>query len=303
MVPYDRPPPGIIQGEDGSISCFLEAGADGNIDWGTVASFGDEWGKFRRFDEPELRVPGDQYFDVVEDGMVTPDSLVLDVGCGSGRWTKFLALRAGFIEAVDPSDAVLTAQRFLGDFDNVRLTQAGVDELPFADDSFDFVFSLGVLHHVPDTAQAMRRCVAKLKPGGHFLVYLYYDLDNRGPLYRAVFVMSTLIRRIVAGLPKRPKHLACEAIAFTAYLPLVLLVRALRLVPGLEGFAMRLPTAYYWDKSMRIIRNDALDRFGTPLEQRFSREQIESMMTSCGLEDLRFSDNAPYWHALGRKRG
>ena len=303
MVPYDRPPTGIIQGEDGSIACFLEAGADRNIDWGTVGSFGDEWGKFRCFDEPELRVPGDQYFDVVEDGMVTPDSLVLDVGCGSGRWTKFLASRAGFIEAVDPSDAVLTAQRFLGDLDNVRLTQAGVDELPFADDSFDFVFSLGVLHHVPDTAQAMRRCVAKLKPGGHFLVYLYYDLDNRGSLYRAVFVMSTLIRRIVAGLPKGPKHLACEAIAFGVYLPLVLLVRALRLVPGLEGFAMRLPTAYYWDKSMRIIRNDALDRFGTPLEQRFSREQIESMMTSCGLEDLRFSDNAPYWHAVGRKRG
>ena len=303
MVPYDRPPTGIIQGEDGDISCFLEARADGNIDWGTVASFGDEWGKFRRFDEAELRVAGEQYFDVVEDGMVTPDSLVLDVGCGSGRWTKFLAPRAGFIEAVDPSDAVLTAQRFLGDLDNVRLTQAGVDELPFADDSFDFVFSLGVLHHIPDTAQAMRRCVAKLKPGGHFLVYLYYDLDNRGSLYRAVFVMSTLIRRIVAGLPKGPKHLACEAIAFTVYLPLVLLVRALRLVPGLGGFAMRLPTAYYWDKSMRIIRNDALDRFGTPLEQRFSREQIEGMMTSCGLEDLRFSDNAPYWHAVGRKRG
>lgn len=74
MVPYDRPPTGIIQGEDGSISCFREAGADGNIDWGTVGSFGDEWGKFRRFDEPELRVPGDQYFDVVEDGMVNPDS-------------------------------------------------------------------------------------------------------------------------------------------------------------------------------------------------------------------------------------
>ena len=89
-----------------------------------------------------------------------------------------------------------------------------------SDDSFDFVFSLGVLHHIPDTAQAMRRCVAKLKPGGHFLVYLYYDLDNRGPLYRAVFVMSTLIRRIVASLPKGPKHLVCEAIAFTVYLPL-----------------------------------------------------------------------------------
>lgn len=76
-----------------------------------------------------------------------------------------------------------------------------------------------------------------------------------------------------------------------------------RPLPDLEGFAMSLPTAYYWDKSMRIIRNDVLDRFGTPLERRFRREQIESVMKSCGLEDLRFSDNAPYWRAVGRRRG
>ena len=303
MVPYDRPPTGVIRSEEGDISCFVEAGADGNIDWETVGSFGHEWAKFHRFGERDLRVSGDQYFDIVEDDMVTRDSLVLDVGCGSGRWTKYLAPRARFVEAVDPSEAVVTAQRFLADSDNVRLTQAGVDDLPFADDSFDFVFSLGVLHHIPDTAEAMQRCVAKLKPGGHFLVYLYYDLDNRGPLYRAMFLMSTPIRRIVAGLPKGAKHVVCETIAFAVYLPLVSLVRALRRMLGLEGFAMRLPTAYYWNKSMRIIRNDALDRFGTPLEQRLSREQIEAMMTACGLEDLRFSDNAPYWHAVGRKGG
>ncbi len=66
---------------------------------------------------------------------------------------------------------------------------------------------------------------------------------------------------------------------------------------------MRLPLAYYWDKSLRIMRNDALDRFGTPLEQRFSREEIRSMMIECELDDIRFSEQAPYWHVVGRKGG
>ena len=235
--------------------------------------------------------------------MLGTDSQVLDVGCGSGRWTRYLAMRAGFIEAVDPSRSVLSAQGFLADLENVRLTQAGVDELPFADNSFDFVFSLGVLHHIPDTKAAMHRCVEKLKPGGYFLVYLYYNLDNRSRLFRALFEFSALLRRVVARLPRTAEQVVCEVIAFSVYLPTVTIVRLLRRVPRLGSLAMRLPLVYYWDKSLRIIRNDALDRFGTPLEQRFSREEIRSMMLQCGLEKILFSEQAPFWPAVGRKRG
>ena len=307
MVSYDRKPTRVINGRTGSISSFREEASDGdsdsNIDGATVDGFGEEWTKFHSFDERELSVAGDQYFDIVTDVMVGRDSQVLNMGCGSGRWTRYLAPRAGFIEAVDPSRAVLSAQAFLADLENVRLTQAGVDELPFPNESFDFVFSLGVLHHIPDTGAAMRRCVEKLKPGGHLLVYLYYDLDNRGRLYRSLFECAALVRRLVAGLPTRAKHAVCEAIAFTVYVPVVTVVRLLRRIPGLEGRVMRLPLAYYWDQSLRIMRNDALDLFGTPLEQRFSREEIQSMMIECGLDDIRFSEQAPYWHAVGRKGG
>ena len=254
MVSYDRKPTRIIDGEAGSISSFREGASNSNIDQATVDGFGEEWTKFRSFDERELSVAGDQYFDIVTDLMVGADSQVLDVGCGSGRWTRYLAPRAGFIEAVDPSHAVVSAQGFLADLDNVRLTQAGVDELPFPNDSFDFVFSLGVLHHIPDTGAAMRRCVEELKPGGYFLVYLYYDLDNRGRLYRALFECTALVRRFVAELPRRAKHAVCEAIAFSVYVPVVTAVRLLRRIPGLTGLVMRLPLAYYWDKVTRPSR-------------------------------------------------
>lgn len=303
MVPYDRKPTRIIHGDVGRIASFCDASSNANIDWATVDAFGEEWTRFPTFDEGELNVTGDQYFDIVRSDMLATDSQVLDVGCGSGRWTRYLATRAGFIEAVDPSHAVFSAQEFLADLENVRLTQAGVDELPFPDESFDFVFSLSVLHHIPDTKAAMRRCVEKLKPGGHFLIYLYYNLDNRSWLFRSLFECSALVRRVISRLPRTAKHVACEAIAFSVYLPMVTVVRLLGRIPGLGSLAMRLPLAYYWDKSLRIIRNDALDRFGTPLEQRFGREEIRAMMLHCDLDEILFSEQAPFWHAVGRKRG
>jgi hypothetical protein len=63
----------------------------------------------------------------------------------------------------------------------------------------------------------------------------------------------------------------------------------------------KIPLSYYSNKSLNVIRNDALDRFGTPLEQRFSKKQIIQMMENSGLHDITFSNNEPYWHVVGRK--
>ena len=62
----------------------------------------------------------------------------------------------------------------------------------------------------------------------------------------------------------------------------------------------KIPLSYYSNKSFNVIRNDALDRFGTPLEQRFSKVQIEEIRES-SLKDITFSEKEPYWHVIGRK--
>jgi SAM-dependent methyltransferase len=61
---------------------------------------------------------------------------------------------------------------------------------PWDDETFDFGMSIGVLHHIPDTKQALINCVKKIKKGGHFYVYLYYRFDNRGFLFKATFYLS-----------------------------------------------------------------------------------------------------------------
>ena len=141
-IPYTGDPDAWIEVEGERIAHF--AHDDGaNLDSVTVASFGREWKKFNTFTEKDIAKSGDEYFDVVDEKDFSPETVPLDLGCGSGRWSRYLAPKVGSIEAIDPSEAVVAAQAMTGDLDNVRVTRAGVNSLPFADHSFDFIFSLG----------------------------------------------------------------------------------------------------------------------------------------------------------------
>jgi hypothetical protein len=178
----------------------------------------------------------------------------------------------------------------------VSFHRASVDDAALPPDSQDFGYSLGVLHHVPDTAAALRACVAMLKPGAPFLVYLYYALDNRPLLFRVLWRCSDLLRRVIHRLPEWAKHIVTDVIAAAAYWPLARFARvAERLGFGVAG----IPLSYYRSHSFYTMRTDARDRFGTPLEQRFTRAQIAAMMRGAGLTDIRFSEQAPFWCAVG----
>ena len=137
-----------------------------------------------------------------------------------------------------------------------------------------------------------------LKPGAPFLVYLYYAFDNRPAWFRALWRVSDGFRRIVYRLPAGLKHLVTDLIAGVVYWPLARLSGALeKLGVGVRG----IPLSYYRNHTFYTMRTDARDRFGTPLEQRFTRVEIGKMMTDAGLEDVRFSDATPYWCAVGVK--
>jgi SAM-dependent methyltransferase len=298
--------PILFQTVPGSITC--KAGhnvhnftiSNDNIDITTVEAFGDEWTKFNSFTDKEIDdIASTHYFDIVPPELIT-NKQVLDVGCGTGRWTKYVAKYAASVDAVDPSKAIESAAQLLSDCKNVRLSRTSVDGLPFADNSFDFVFSLGVLHHIPDTQLAMKQCVEKLKPGGYFLVYLYYRFDNRGLFFKSIFWMSDLLRKSVSGSPAAIKNFCCDVIAVAIYLPLIWIGGFLKML-GLKKVAEKVPLHFYVGKTFNVIRNDARDRFGTPLEQRFTKNEIQLMMENVGLTDIIFSDNEPYWHAIGKK--
>jgi SAM-dependent methyltransferase len=275
-----------------------------SIDRRTVESFGQEWAAFDQSgaSDEELERIWQSYFRVFPWAELPEGARGVDIGCGSGRWARFVAPRVGALSCVDPSAQALgVAQRSLAGAEAVSFTVGAAGDLPFPDRSFDFAYSLGVLHHTPDTAASLRDCVRVVRPGGPFLVYLYYALDDRPAWFRALWRASDVVRSGLSRLPFRVRRWTADVIAVVVYWPLA---RGARLVERRRGGAAaeRVPLSLYRDKSLYVMRNDALDRFGTPLEQRFTRAEIESMMRAAGLERITFSDEPPFWCAVGYRR-
>ncbi|MEO9485815.1 MAG: class I SAM-dependent methyltransferase [Ekhidna sp.] len=301
FIPYQIPGKNINT-PWGDIASFL-TGDEQNLDKSTVESFGSEWSKFDFFSEQEIQHVGDTYFDIVTDKHLQKETTrALDVGCGSGRWSYYLADKVHTLDCIDPSDAVFVAKKNLSKFKNTRVAKTSVEAMPFPNGSFDFVFSLGVLHHIPDTQAAMKNCVNKLKKGGFFLIYLYYNLDNRGWMFKLMLKIVTMARLTISKLPEKIKHIVCDLLAITIYMPFISLARLIKLVSKRSTAHQKIPLSYYIDKSFNVIRNDALDRFGTPLEQRFSKKEIKKMLEEAGIYNITFSKSEPYWHAIGEKK-
>lgn len=272
-----------------------------NLDVDTVNSFGDEWSRFDQtaLSEAEANKIFDEYFAVFPWSKLPEIATGFDMGCGSGRWARLMAPRVGHLHCIDPSSALEVAKGALFSSHNVSFHLASVDDSPLPPNSQDFGYSLGVLHHVPDTAGAIRSCVAMLKPGAPFLVYLYYAFDNRSALFKLAWRCSDLLRRGICGLPGQLKYLLTDILAAVVYYPLArVALLAERMGLGVKS----IPLSYYRNHSFYTMRTDSRDRFGTPLEQRFTRNEIESMMVGAGLRDVCFSDHAPYWCAVGIKR-
>ena len=273
-----------------------------NVHDRTVQSFSKEWSRFDQedVDADELARLFEEYFAIFPWESLPKRARGADIGCGSGRWAQFVARRnVAELHCVDPSEEALQVSRAkLHRYDNVILHHASVDALPFEDNSLDFAYALGVLHHVPDPAAALASSVRALKKGAPFLVYLYYAFDNRPLWFRGLWRGSDIVRRVIANSPSRVKDLCCDALALSIYWPLAQAARSARAL-GID--VSHWPLSAYRDRSLYTMRTDARDRFGTPLEQRFTSRQIEAMLLEAGLADVRFSSEPPYWCAIGFK--
>lgn len=276
------------------------ASRSGNLDTKTVEGFGDEWSRFDQSElsAGELAAMFDNYFHIFPWKMLPIDAVGFDLGCGSGRWAKLVAPRVRSLHLIDPSSALEVAKRNLARQHNCEFHSASVDSIPLADGSCDFGYSLGVLHHIPDTEAGLRACIAKLKPGAPFLLYLYYRFDNRPLWFKAMWKLSDICRSAVSKLPHGTRSAASQVIAVTCYFPLA---RAAKLVELMGIDPTFMPLSQYRNNSFYTMRTDALDRFGTRLEKRFTKNEIRAMMESCGLADITFSDRS-FWTAVGFKK-
>jgi SAM-dependent methyltransferase len=106
--------------------------------------------------------------------------LTLEIGCGYGRFIDVVQRSGGRIVGVDLSThSIDLAQDFVGLRDDVFLVQADLFALPFEPGTFRHVYSIGVLHHTPDTKRAFDAIVPYLSPGGRIAIWVYHPDDKR----------------------------------------------------------------------------------------------------------------------------
>jgi SAM-dependent methyltransferase len=272
---------------------------DQNLDQQVIDSFGHEWAAFD-YAESETDDALDSQFlayctpiDLTQ--FNSKSSVAADFGAGSGRWTSRLLPYFSVIYALEPSDG---ANKVLIDkFANqpkVKVLQETVGANSIPAKSLDLAMSLGVLHHIPDTELAIRDVASKVKSGGMFLCYLYYRLEDKPLFYRGLFWASNSLRWVISRLPYTVRKLIAQIIAGSIYLPLA---RASKLLSSKGRNVSNFPLHHYAEMPFVMLQNDALDRFGTRLEQRFSKKDIIEMLGKAGfdLSTLEFSKVEPFW--------
>lgn len=272
---------------------------DSNLDQGVIDSFGHEWSRYSYSDSKSKEALDKQFkaYCLPIDLMLFNEnsSIAADFGAGSGRWSSRLLPYVNKLYVLEPSDGAyeVLLQKFSQEEKITILHQTvGANSIP--DNSLDLAMSLGVLHHIPDTALAIRDIAQKIKPGHYFLCYLYYKLDNKPIFYRVLLKVIDQFRIRIARLSPKNKRAVTLIIAASIYLPLA---RLSKLLNYMTLDVSNIPLHHYAQMPFVMLANDALDRFGTSLEQRFSKTEICEMLNAADfdLETLKFSDVEPFW--------
>lgn len=224
--------------------------------------------------------------------------LVLDVGTGSGRHSREAHLLGSDVVAIDLGESIDVARRNLPR--DVLTVQADAEDLPFDDDVFDLVMSLGVLHHLPDPGGALKTIARHARPGATVRVYLYWVPEQRA--HRAALRLVSAVRRLTVRMPHPLLHALCYPLAGALFLSIVMPYRVLRRWPTLASLARRFPLKAYADYPFGVLVNDQFDRFSAPLERRFTEDEVRVILTAAGLQEVKVVQSHG-WLGVGQRPG
>lgn len=185
-APVNRSPDNLIcpvctaplAASDDAVSCEtcvttfpIVAGIPRLVEQEHLASFGLQWNRYEVAHDDEDRATFQAKTGVALNEL--SGLRVLDAGCGGGRYCKVAAEAGAVVTGADHSSAVEKATKLCSHLDTIKLVQADLKKLPFPAGSFDFVFSIGVMHHDVDTRAVFEAVAKMVRPGGRMAVWLY----------------------------------------------------------------------------------------------------------------------------------
>lgn len=225
--------------------------------------------------------------------------LGLDAGCGFGRHIYHAASYGAEMVGVDFSRAIDATRKNTRHLPNVHLVQADIYRLPFSPGTFDFVYSVGVLHHLPQPPRGFAALAAFVRPGGMLFVWVYSSKR------RIVNFLLEAVRGVTTRLP-HPLLRACSWIGAAAdWAWFVVPYRVARRVPGLRGIVERLMPArikLYSGYPFQVMEADWFDRLAAPVRFYYDEPQVRALVEAAGLSDIVVTATGLYgWRACGIK--
>jgi SAM-dependent methyltransferase len=258
----------------------------------TVAQFGESWKIFDHIEPYHEKQFLDWIYPLKKEDFRGRD--VLEAGCGKGRHTVIVSsFQPESLFAVDLSEAIfLTAKQLKSapatPVTPVTLVRSDLKNLPMVDDSFDLVFSVGVLHHLDKPEEGLRELWRILKPGGKLLLWVYAKEGNGWILY----LVNPLRKIVTSRIPTR--LLRILSIPLTAFLYLLLKILYGPFTKRGEKSSFLPYSSYLGSISpfpYREIDNIVVDHLCPPVAFYLSRPELEKMFEMLGPRTLEFR-----WH-------
>lgn len=209
--------------------------------------------------------------------------LGLDAGCGFGRSLYYAASYGAEVVGMDLSEAVESARENTRSLRSVHVVQADIYHPPLRDRSLDFVYSIGVLHLLPDPKRGFHSLARLLAPGAPLFIWVY----RRGPRRRGFQITALrIMRRISARLPLVLLDAVCLGLAVGQWILWIAPYRVLgRFVPT-RSLAGRLPFTLYARYPFRVLHADWFDGLSTPVVNYYTRDEIMVWFREAELEGV-----------------
>ncbi|HUE71273.1 MAG TPA: class I SAM-dependent methyltransferase [Pirellulaceae bacterium] len=250
----------------------------------TQESFGFEWTQFSRM-RPEWLHNFLGYLGPRPESCLSR-GVVLDAGCGMGRHLYFASDYGAEVIGVDFSRAVDAAYENTRDCPRSHVVQADLTRLCFRSVCFDFIYCLGVLHHLPNPHRGLESLISHLKPGAELRMYVYWTSEDESAAKRCLLSVARWLRRGTTRVPPQVLLPLCYPISMALWLALVLPSAVLGRSEMTRSIANRIPLRQYADYPFGVLLNDQLDRLSAPIERRYSHAQVKQWLRDVGLGEV-----------------
>lgn len=228
------------------------------------------------------------YMQEVIDEQIVRGKRGIDVGSGCGYDTYIMAKNNPSVDIVsmDLSDTVHIIKKLTNGLKNVRLIKGSILLAPLKDNIFDFAYSYGVLHHTPNPKKGISEIYRILKPNSPAFVYLYEDLaENRIKAIVAKIVPK--LRCITVKMPLPIVYSLCWIFSPFVFITFSVPAKILNCFKFTQKFAEKIP--FNFGKGPFSLRGDLFDTFATPLEYRFSKEEVYNMFAESGFYSIKIT--------------